>query len=119
MAADELRPAEEEHRQQDGEQRLGRHERADDRDARAVEGLEEERVRGAPEQAGEDERRAFAADVREARGVRRATTSTTKISTVPQRIVAVAASCGATVLSAAMCRTTLSRVAKSTVQPNA
>ena len=41
------------------------------------------------------------------------------MSTVPERIVTDAASCGATVESAAMWRTTLSRVANRTVQPNA
>ena len=41
------------------------------------------------------------------------------MSAVPERIVTEAASCGATVESAAMWRTTLSRVANSTVQPNA
>ena len=65
MAADELRSAEEQHREQNREQRLRRDERADDRDPRAVEGLEQERVRGAPEEPRQDERRSLAPDVGE------------------------------------------------------
>ena len=65
VAADQLRAAEEQHREQDGEERLGRDQRADDRDPRAVERLEQERVRGAPEEPGQDERRPLAPDVGE------------------------------------------------------
>src|SRR6185437_14740730 len=65
VPTDQLRPAQEEHGEEDGEEGLRRDERADDRDARAVEGLEEKGVRRAPEDAGEDEGRPFAPDVGE------------------------------------------------------
>ena len=120
VAADELGPAEEQHREQDREERLGRDERADDADARAEERLEQERVRRRPRarpagRTAAPSRRERRAASRDRRVGRRGTRS---ISSRPERIVVAAASCGGTVESAASQRTTLSRVAKRTMQPN-
>ncbi len=97
--------AEQEQRQQHAEQRLGRDERRDDRDAAAVVRLEERDVREAEDDADAEEGQR--APERPA------------VDAAPEISVAAAATAGGTVVSVESQRTRLSRMAKRTVTMSA